>query len=136
MPIQVTAAIIVRNGKILVARRKPGSKLEGYWEFPGGKLDPNETPEACLKREIHEELGIRDLVIERHFITTLHSYSFAEIELIVYLCKSESLPSHSDARDIAHDALEWASLNELDHYQWAPADVPAVQKLIQEGLTY
>lgn len=134
MPIQVTAAIIVRDSKILVARRKPGSKLEGHWEFPGGKLDPNETPEACLKREIEEELGIRDLVIERHFITTLHNYSFGEIELMVYLCKSSSLPNWSEARDAAHDALEWAGLSELNRYQWAPADVPAVQKLIQEGL--
>jgi 8-oxo-dGTP diphosphatase len=130
MPIQVTAAIIVRDQKILVARRKPGSKLEGMWEFPGGKLDPNETPEACLTREIEEELGICDLVIERHWITTRYTYFFGEIELMVYLCKSSSPPNKSDA----HDALEWAAISELSKYQWAPADIPAVQKLIQEGL--
>lgn len=104
--------------------------MEGHWEFPGGKIDPNETPEDCLRREIDEELGIRDLVIQRHFITTTHTYSFAEIELLVFLCTSQTMPNSSQA----HDVLEWATLDQLENYQWAPADIPAVQKLMKEGL--
>lgn len=130
MAIRVTAAIIIHDQKVLVARRKPGGKMEGYWEFPGGKIDPNETPEDCLRREIDEELGIRDLVIQRHFITTIHTYSFAEIELIVFLCSCRTLPHSSQA----HDSLEWTTLDQLEKYQWAPADIPAVQKLLKEGL--
>ncbi len=130
MPTKVTAAIIVREDRVLVARRKSGGKLDGYWEFPGGKLDPNESPEACLKREIDEELGICDLEIKRHFITTVHAYSFADIELIVFLCECKTLPQASHA----HDALEWATLDQLNTYQWAAADIPAVQKLVKEGL--
>jgi 8-oxo-dGTP diphosphatase len=130
MATKVTAAIIVRENRILVARRKPGAKMAGYWEFPGGKLEPDETPEACLKREIAEELGILDLVIHKHWVTTPHTYSFAEIELIVYLCSSKTTPHSSEA----HDALEWATLDQLENYSWAPADVPAVEKLIREGI--
>jgi 8-oxo-dGTP diphosphatase len=127
-PTQVTAAIIVRENRVLVARRKPGGKMSGYWEFPGGKLDPSESPEDCLKREIEEELGIRDLLIHRHFITTLHTYPFAAIELMVFLCTSKTVPRSSEA----HDAIEWATLDELQKYTWAPADLPAVQKLISD----
>ncbi len=128
MAIRVTAAIIIKDRKVLVARRKPGGKMEGHWEFPGGKIDPNETPEECLRREIDEELGVRDLVIQEHFLTTTHAYPFADIELIVFLCTSKTLPHSSQA----HDLLEWATLDQLSSYQWAPADVPAVQKLIAE----
>jgi 8-oxo-dGTP diphosphatase len=130
MPIAVTAAIIVRENRVLVARRKSGAKLAGYWEFPGGKVDPGESPEVCLEREIEEELGVRDLVIKRHFLTTAHQYDFGEIQLIVFLCTCDTVPDSSQA----HDALEWAELGDLEKYQWAPADLPAVQMLIREGL--
>ena len=60
--IDVTAAVIVKDGKVLAARRAPGKHLEGYWEFPGGKLEGNETPERCLERELTEEFSIRSRV--------------------------------------------------------------------------
>ena len=56
--ISVTAAILVRDGKILIAQRKSSDHLAGKWEFPGGKIEYGETPEDCLKRELHEEFGI------------------------------------------------------------------------------
>lgn len=55
---QVTAAVIEKDGRVLIAQRKTGDALAGKWEFPGGKLEPGETPEACLRRELREEFGV------------------------------------------------------------------------------
>ena len=55
---QVTAAIIIQNGNVLLTRRSPGESLPGYWEFPGGKIEDGETPQVCLERELKEELCI------------------------------------------------------------------------------
>ena len=57
--ISVTAAVLIHKGRILIARRPRGDRLAGYWEFPGGKLEKGETPQACLRRELYEEFGIR-----------------------------------------------------------------------------
>jgi len=62
--VKVTAAIIEKDGKVLIARRRKGSHLEGKWEFPGGKIEQKETPEECLKRELNEEFGIEAQIDE------------------------------------------------------------------------
>ena len=72
--IDVTAAIIRKNGKVLIARRARGQHLEGLWEFPGGKIENGETPEACLKRELFEEFGI-DVRIGRFIAESCFSYN-------------------------------------------------------------
>ena len=82
-PVQVTAAIFVDGQKVLIARRKSSGHLAGMWEFPGGKIEPNETPEDCLKRELREELNI-EVDVERHFATNIHHYDHMTIELLAY----------------------------------------------------
>lgn len=83
MIIKVTAAIIEKNSKILIAQRKVGSNLGGRWEFPGGKLEAGETPEHCLKRELREELGIESN-IGPFFCTSEFDYKHMSINLLVY----------------------------------------------------
>jgi 8-oxo-dGTP diphosphatase len=132
-PINVTAAIILRETpkgtRVLIARRKLDTSLEaGKWEFPGGKLEPLEHPRDCLKREILEELAL-DIEVGDLFELTSHIYETAKgavhILLMCYLCKAESadfkLVDVSDAR--------WVACDELAAFDWAAADVSAVEKL-------
>lgn len=122
----VTAAIIEKDGKILIARRKRGDHLENKWEFPGGKIEPNETPEACLKRELHEEFGISAEVGE--FIgSSRFTYRHASIELLAYLayCPSDEFTVK------AHEEIRWVPPEELDRYDFSEADRPIVRKLLE-----
>ncbi len=122
----VVAALIECEGKFLVARRSPGRHLAGYWEFPGGKLEPGETREECLAREIREELGA-EIRIGDLFAATVHAYDAHEIELYAY-----SARLLSDALSLSvHDEVRWAVPAELAGYRLAPADVPIALKLAE-----
>ena len=127
--LQVTAGIIHRNEKILIARRKPGMDLEGLWEFPGGKMEQNETPEACLIREIREELGI-DIKVLDHIMDSLFQYPGKSICLLVF--NAEYLDGQIVLID--HDKVEWIGLNELNVFEFAPADKAIVDKLQKDFL--
>ena len=83
--IVVTAAVIDRDGRFLVTRRQQGVHLEGYWEFPGGKCDAGESLEACLARELREELDVEARVGEEVFVTT-HAYPERSVELHFFTC--------------------------------------------------
>lgn len=123
--IEVAAAIIENEqGQILIARRKKGKSQEGLWEFPGGKLEPGETPEACLKRELLEEMNIGIAPYEL-FGVNVHDYGIVRIKLIAYRAKLLS----GEIRLADHDEFQWASYAELGGYRWAPADVPFVELL-------
>lgn len=120
----VTAAIIVHDAKVLAARRAPSKHMGGYWEFPGGKIEPGETPEQSLARELAEEMGIIVKVGE-HFYTNQHDYGEKQIMLSAYFCSwSEGELTLND-----HDAIKWCASHELSNLDWAPADVPIVQAL-------
>jgi mutator protein MutT len=81
--INVAVGIIVKNNKVFAARRKPGLHLAGFWEFPGGKIEQNESPEQCLERELREEFGIETQVT--HYIgENIHSYNDKTVRLIAY----------------------------------------------------
>lgn len=120
----VTAAIIIQDDKILITRRAPGQNLAGKWEFPGGKIEPGETPEICLARELEEELAITVLVGER-FGESIYEYDRGTIRLLAY--RAEILGG--DIALSVHDSYSWESFSDLDRYDFAPADIPLVRKL-------
>lgn len=125
--IEVVGAVIIRDGRVYCTQRGPGS-LEGHWEFPGGKLEPGESPEHALAREIREELGCM-IEVGAKVVATEHEYDFAVINLTTYyavLVDGEpTLSEHTEGR--------WLLPTDLTTLDWAPADVPAVRQ-IQKAL--
>lgn len=124
--IKVTAAIICHEDRILCARKAPGRSLAGLWEFPGGKIETGETPEACLARELSEEL-LMDARIGSLFAVNQHEYEDKIVELAAYwVVDFDGTPALTD-----HDQIQWLTAAELTDLTWAPADIPFVDKLQQ-----
>ena len=124
-PIIVIAGLISDNGKFLIAKRNLKKSLGGFWEFPGGKLSNNETPEACLKRELMEELHI-DSEVGRYLCKNTHEYDNFTIELHLY-----EVTSFSGALVLTeHEDIQWVGIEELDKYDFAPADLPIINDLL------
>lgn len=121
----VTAAIIMKEGQVLIARRAPGRSLAGKWEFPGGKVESGESLAACLKREIREELGIEINVGERFCESTDESGRIRLISFLAEWVAGEITPT-------AHSQICWADPMELSRYDFASADLPIVKKLQEE----
>jgi 8-oxo-dGTP diphosphatase len=124
MALQVSAAILVSDQKIFAARRGPGRHLEGYWEFPGGKIEVNESPKQCLKRELAEELTI-SASIGPFLMTTKYGYDTKIVELHAFWVTEYS----GDIQLKDHDAMTWLTINDIDSVQWAPADIPIVEEI-------
>lgn len=124
-PMAVTAAIIEKEGKILIARRKKGWRFAGKWEFPGGKIEPCETPEECLKRELREELGI-EAEIGEFFCSSLYAYPHATVELLVY--RAFHLSGEFELHD--HEEIRWVTRQQLLQYDFPEADKVIIDKLI------
>ncbi|QAY66993.1 (deoxy)nucleoside triphosphate pyrophosphohydrolase [Paenibacillus protaetiae] len=123
--IEVAAAIIEDgDGRLLIARRKQGKSQEGLWEFPGGKLEPGETAESCLVRELQEEMSIR-IRPYVYFGVNEHRYEAAAIRLIAY----KAVYGGGDMKLADHDDCRWITRGELGLFHFAPADVPFVEKL-------
>lgn len=123
--IDVTAAIIEKDRKFLIAKRKKGKHLENKWEFPGGKIEQQETPEECLVRELEEEFGIVTEIAE--FIAeSLFDYGDRKIRLLGYRVKYIS----GEFRLNAHDDIRWISKNEFIRFDFAEADLPLVEKIL------
>ncbi|WP_433709051.1 (deoxy)nucleoside triphosphate pyrophosphohydrolase [Paenibacillus illinoisensis] len=123
----VTAAIFQKENTILIARRGPQDKHAGKWEFPGGKVEPGETMEACLKREIQEELGIV-ISVDGLFGESIYSYVLGTIKLVAFRVTWLS----GDLQLADHDVVEWISIKDLLNYDYLPADVPFVNQLMKE----
>lgn len=121
---QVTAAIIRKGSKILIARRSPNKPLAGYWEFPGGKIEDGETPQECLKRELEEELGIV-VNVGAFFMENEHHYGDKIIQLQAYEC--EHISGNIILND--HDQMEWVETFEFTNFEFAPADIPFIKAL-------
>ena len=123
-PIRVVGAVFHDGERFLACRKKPGKPLEGHWEFPGGKIEPGETPEQALAREIREELNLIAEVGQK-VTTTTYEYDFATIELTTFYCTLVD----GDLRLTDHDATKWVTSTEAAHLAWAPADIPAVETI-------
>ena len=123
-PIRVVGAVFHDGERFLACRKKPGKPLEGHWEFPGGKIEPGETPEQALTREIREELNLIAEVGQK-VTTTTYEYDFATIELTTFYCTLVD----GDLRLTDHDDTKWVTSTEAAHLTWAPADIPAVEAI-------
>lgn len=124
----VVGAIIESGGKILCAQRSASMTLSDLWEFPGGKIENDETHREALRREIREELNLDIAVDKNLYENAVYTYDFGRVHLSAYLCKLiEGVPSLTE-----HQSVEWLSPEELNRLNWAPADIPIVEKLMKE----
>jgi 8-oxo-dGTP diphosphatase len=106
--IPVVTGLIRKGGKVLVGQRPPGQSLEGQWEFPGGKIERNESPEAALARELNEELGI-DAEIGKLKLASTHTYGDTGIVIMFY----EVLFWKGEPKPVHHMELRWVTSSEL-----------------------
>ena len=128
--IHVVGAVIRRDGRVLCAQRGAAGSLPGLWEFPGGKIEPGETPKQALEREIIEELECR-VEVGDLITTTAHEYDFGVVNLTTFYCELiEGTPQLTE-----HAAVVWLLPSELGTLEWAPADVPAVALIEASGVT-
>lgn len=121
----VVALIRDPSGRILVSRRKPGSHMAGFWEFPGGKRAPGETPRDALARELDEELGISVLAAEP-FMSLAHEYPDRDVALDVWTVSAFD----GEPRPLEGQQLEWVAPDSLCEIELLPADVPIVERLV------
>jgi 8-oxo-dGTP diphosphatase len=125
--IHVTCAIIERDGLVLATRRSAAMSMPLKWEFPGGKIDHCESPEACLQREIYEELNIHVSVGKSLPVSTYHYPAFT-ISLYPFVCAIErgEIVLHE------HAAVAWLSPEKLHSLEWAAADVPVLEAYLAQ----
>ena len=119
----VVAAIINQGNKILATQRGYGEHKDG-WEFPGGKIEPGETPEQALVREIKEELDIT-IHVERHVVDVSYDYPQFHLQMSCFLCSIDK----GTPRLLGHEAARWLAPQDLDSVDWLPADVLVVNTL-------
>jgi 8-oxo-dGTP diphosphatase len=123
MLLVAACALIDADGRILLAQRPEGKTLAGLWEFPGGKVEPGETPEECLIRELDEELGITTRIACLAPLTfASHSYDDFHLLMPLYVCRRfEGIPEGREGQ-----ALKWARPRALRDYPMPPADAPLI----------
>jgi len=127
--ILVVAGLIVRgDGAVLLTQRRADQPLPLYWEFPGGKIEPGERPEAALARELREELGI-DVGVGRIWDVMHHTYPGYEVVMLVYHC---ALRAGREPAPVEVNDLAWVAPDRLDDYRVLPADEPLVRRLQRE----
>lgn len=119
----MVCALIEREGRVLIAQRPPHKHLPLKWEFPGGKVEPGESAEAAIVREIQEELGCR-IVVTRPLPRSTHAYAVV-IEMIPFVCRLA--PDSPEPHTLEHLDLRWVTLVELPAFDLAPADLPVVK---------
>jgi 8-oxo-dGTP diphosphatase len=119
----VSAAVIELDGRFLVTRRLTGTHLAGCWEFPGGKCGPDESPEACLRREIREELDT-EVIVGPEVFRTRHSYPDRQLELRFFACALAGPP-----RAVLGQEMRWVPRGELKDMTFPPADRELVDVL-------
>lgn len=127
--IEVAAGLIKRNNRYLIARRKAGVHLAGFWEFPGGKREAGESLEDCLRRELWEELSIQiDSPIRYQIVR--HEYSDKVVELHFFHCAIEQ----GEPVPLGCEEIRWVLPEELTQFTFPPADYAVIQSLQREAL--
>ncbi|HCA90720.1 MAG TPA: 8-oxo-dGTP diphosphatase MutT [Alphaproteobacteria bacterium] len=119
-------ALIDRDGRVLLAQRPAGKRMAGLWEFPGGKIETGETPEAALIRELGEELGIdtaESCLAPLTFAS--HSYDDFHLLMLVYVCRKWT----GTPRPLEGGELAWVQASRLRDYEMPPADIPLIPVL-------
>jgi len=122
----VVCAVIISNGLILAVRRGENQSNAGLWEFPGGKVEPNESNQQALIREIEEELMVQ-VLLAMHLKPVIWEDETRIIELRPYFAEI----SFGEIQLREHSSMQWLKPEELDSLQWAPADIPVVQQVIE-----
>ncbi len=125
VPVRVSCAIIEKDHKVLAAQRSSLQSQAGLWEFPGGKIDPGETAQAALVRELKEELGI-EVITEKQLSPVIHHYPSISIELIPFTCRIKS----GQPFPHEHSQIIWLFPKELTTLIWAPADIPVLEEYL------
>ncbi len=123
--VRVVAAVVRRDGRILVTRRHGHAERGGQWEFPGGKVEPGESEPDALVREIREELDCA-VAVGPLLARTSHRYPDLEVELAFYAC---GLPPGSEPRRVGAAAMEWVEPDRLTSYDFCEADRPVLPAL-------
>ena len=126
--IEVVAAVIFREGKVLCVQRAEHASeyISLKWEFPGGKVEIGESREEALVREISEELSV-DIEVSEFLMTVEHTYPDFHLTMHVFKCVLDQ----GEITLNEHVALKWLSIDELDQLDWAAADIPVVKSLMQ-----
>lgn len=118
------AVIRQENGQILIDRRRSEGLLGGLWEFPGGKIEPEETVEDCIKREIAEEIGI-EIAVKEHLITIEHAYTHFRVTLTAHLCDY----LHGEPQPIECEEVRWVTLEDIEDYPFPKANTKIIAAL-------
>jgi mutator protein MutT len=124
--INVAAALIFHDGSILITKRLPGYHLAGMWEFPGGKQEPGESLEHCLKREIKEELDI-EIHVGKLFKTIHHEYEKKIVSLHVFECTYLG----GEPKAVECEEFKWVKPTDLRQYKFPPPDLEIIELLIE-----
>ena len=122
--IEVSAALIFRDGRLLIAQRHAKSHLGGLWEFPGGKLEAGETFEQCLIREIREELGVEISVVEL-FEEIVHDYPEKSVRLKFFICQLR----RGEPQPLDCAAVKWIEKSQMAAHEFPAADAQLLEKL-------
>ncbi len=126
--IAVVAALIVRDGRLMIAQRPAGKHMAGKWEFPGGKIEKGETPEHALERELLEELGVKTRT-GRIYHAIHHTYPEKDVLLLFY----RSRLIEGEPKPIEEADIRWIKEDELHGFDWAEADHPLIELIAEDG---
>ena len=129
---KIGVAVIYNNrGEILIDRRRNSGLMAGLWEFPGGKIEVGETVEACIKREIREELAL-DVTAGKHLITIEHTYSEFRVTLIVHYCPYLG----GTPQAIECEEIRWVTLAEIDKFTFPEANIQIIAALREDSYNH